>query len=144
MIEKISHDGLILAIIIRSDFKKKGIEFFTPKHFSQQLGYMCRPKGYVVEPHSHRVVERKVSLTQEVLFVKSGKIRIELFDAQQTFIEECIIAAGDTILLATGGHGLEMLEESELIEIKQGPYVNDDDKVRFTSVIENNEHKSPI
>ncbi len=144
MIEKIAHKGLILAIIIRSDFKKDGIEFFTPKHFSQQLGYMCRPKGHVIEPHSHRIIERKVSLTQEVLFVKSGKVRIELFDAEQVLIEECIITAGDTILLATGGHGLEMLEETELIEIKQGPYVSDDDKVRFTSVIENNEHKSHI
>ncbi len=144
MIEKITHNDLILAIIIRGNFKKKGIEFFTPKHFSQQLGYMCRPKGHVVEPHSHRLVERKVSLTQEVLFVKSGKIKIELFDSDQTFVEECIVTTGDTILLATGGHGLEMLEDSELIEIKQGPYVNDDDKVRFTTVIENNEHKSHI
>ena len=40
MIEKIIHKNIIIAIIIRNDYKKDGIEFFTPNNFSQQLGYM--------------------------------------------------------------------------------------------------------
>jgi hypothetical protein len=34
--------------------------------------------------------------------------------------------------LASGGHGFEALEELEMVEVKQGPYVGDKDKTRFT------------
>lgn len=133
MVEEIVYDGVLLAIVIPAQFKKDGIEFFTPKHFSQQLGYMNRAKGYKIEPHTHQIIERKVSVTQEVLFVKSGKIRVELFDDSHLFVKEKILCSGDTILLAKGGHSIEMLEDSELIEVKQGPYTSDDDKVKFTT-----------
>jgi len=141
MIEQVLYNDAIIAIIIRGEYRKDGVEFFTPHTFSQQLGYMCRPKGYFIEPHTHRIVERKVSHTQEVLHVKSGKIKISLFDNNQVFIKEVIFFKGDTVLLATGGHSVEMLEDSELIEIKQGPYLNDDDKVRFSPAMARNEEK---
>jgi hypothetical protein len=132
MIEQIVHNNMLLAIIIRAHFKKDGIQFFTPPHFSQQLGYMHRPKGYKIEPHSHRIVERKVFATQEVLIVKSGSIKVQLFDNNEMFIKERILSIGDTILMANGGHAIEMLEDTELIEVKQGPYTSDDDKIKFT------------
>jgi hypothetical protein len=133
MIENIEADDKILAIIIYSGFSADGIKFFTPSDFSQQLGYMNRPKGYIIEPHVHKLVERKVNLTQEVLYVKSGKVKVDFYDNEHNFTESRIISTGDVILLASGGHGFEMLENSELIEVKQGPYSSDDDKVRFTS-----------
>ena len=132
MFEKIIHNKTIIAIVIRAEFQKSGIEFFTPPDFSQQLGYMQRPKGYFIEPHVHNIVERTVTHTQEVLHIKNGRIKIDLFDDQRLFIKEIILLKGDTVLLASGGHSVEMLDDSELIEIKQGPYLNDDDKVRFT------------
>lgn len=131
MIDKIVHDDLILAIIIRAGYKKEGISFFTPSDFSQQLGYMNRPKGYVIEPHVHNLVERKVTLTQEVLYVKSGSIRVNFYRDDKTYLESTVIDKGDVILLAHGGHGFEILEDAEMIEIKQGPYVGDEDKIRF-------------
>ncbi len=131
MIEKIVHNDQLLAIIIRSTYKKDGIEFFTPSDFSQQLGYMNRSKGYMIEPHMHKLIERKVTLTQEVLYVRSGKVRVDFYGQERNFLEYRIIETGDVILLASGGHGFEMLEDSELIEVKQGPYSSDDDKVRF-------------
>jgi hypothetical protein len=139
MVETISDNNITIAIIIKSQYKKNGIEFFTPQYFSQQLGYMNRPKGYKIDAHSHKVVERTVTLTQEVLFVKSGKVRISLFNKDYEFIKDVILETGDIILLATGGHALEMVEETELIEVKQGPYCNDDDKIRFTPAIMSNE-----
>ncbi len=142
MIEEVSDKNTILAIIIRAGFKKNGIEFFTPNHFSQQLGYMNRPKGYKIAPHTHKKVERNVSLTQEVLIVKSGRVRVLLYNNDHFFIGDRILTIGDTILLATGGHSIEMLEDSELIEIKQGPYNNDQDKQRFTPLKKNNEEHS--
>ena len=46
-------------------------------------------------------------------------------------MESRILEAGDVILLATGGHGFEVLEEIEMIEVKQGPYTGDQDKTHF-------------
>lgn len=136
MIEKIVHHNLSLAIIIRNDFKKEGIEFFTNDNDSQQLGYMNRPKDYEILPHRHNIVQREVHLTQEVLFIKSGKVRVDFYDNEQTYLESRILLQGDVILLADGGHGFFMLEPSEIIEVKQGPYCGERDKVRFDSVKE--------
>lgn len=131
MIEKVEVNGKILAIIIPADFKKAGIEFFTPDDFSQQLGYMNRKAGFVIEPHSHNHVERTLTLTQEVLFVKSGKVRVDFFDDLHNYYDSRVITTGDVILLAAGGHGFEILEDAEMIEVKQGPYAGFSDKNRF-------------
>jgi len=130
-IERISYDKRLLAIIIRSDFSKEGIEFFTPDDFSQQLAYMNRPAGYVITPHIHNKVQREVFYTQEVLFIKRGKVKIDFYDDSRNLIDTKILITGDVILLASGGHGFEMLEQTEMIEVKQGPFAGEQDKVRF-------------
>lgn len=132
MIEKIEFDSVQYAIIIRRDFNKPGIHFFTPDEYSQQLAYMCRPRGHRIQPHFHRVNPREITLTQEVLYVKSGSLRVDFYDESQEKVGSSILQCGDVILLSDGGHGFEMLEECELIEVKQGPYSGDQDKIRFS------------
>ena len=138
MLETITHNNQTLAIIIKAEYHKEGIAFFTPDNFSQQLGYMNRPVDYVIPPHVHNVVERKVELTQEVLYVKSGKVRVDFYDDDKQYIDSRIIVTGDVILLAHGGHGFKMIEQSEMIEVKQGPFFGEMDKVRFDSVSDEN------
>lgn len=130
-LERINHDNLQLAIIIYDRFKKPGIHFFTENDLSQQLAYMNHPKGKIIDPHVHNPVLREVHYTQEVLFIKSGKIRVDFYTEEQVYIESRELNAGDVILLMTGGHGFEMLEATEMIEVKQGPYAGDQDKTRF-------------
>ena len=130
-VERVSHDGQVLALIVRSDFRKDGIEFFTPSDFSQQLAYMNRPEGYRIQSHVHNEVHRSVLLTQEVLFIRSGKVQIDFYDAARRPVDRRILGPGDVILLASGGHGFTMLEPTEMIEVKQGPYAGDQDKTRF-------------
>jgi len=125
------HDNQIIALIIPADFEKDGLEFFTPDDFSQQLAYMKHPKGKQIDPHVHNLVMREVQFTQEVLIVKSGKVRVDLFTNDQSYLESVILTDGDIILLASGGHGFEMLEETQMIEVKQGPYAGGADKTRF-------------
>ena len=134
MTRKICHGNCMLAIIVRSDFRAPGIQFFTDDDSSQQLGYMNRPKDYVIPPHRHNIVRRDVHLTQEVLFIRSGKVRVDFFDNDQNYVESTILHTGDVILLADGGHGFKMLEPSEIIEVKQGPYCGERDKVRFAAI----------
>ena len=132
-IEKIELEGHLCAIIIRADYVNDGIKFFTTSDMSQQLGYMRRPKGYVIEPHIHNPLERSVFFTQETLFIRSGVVRIDFYSHAQQLLESSILNARDVILLIRGGHGFEIIEEAEIIEVKQGPYAGDDDKTRFTS-----------
>jgi mannose-6-phosphate isomerase-like protein (cupin superfamily) len=134
MIEQIKHKDKLFSIIIRTHFEENGIHFFTPDNFSQQLAYMKRSTCYSIPPHVHNPVSRNVALTQEVLFIKSGKVRVDFYDNDYNYLESRILYPGDVILLADGGHGFVMLEDSEIIEVKQGPYAGDDDKTRFKEV----------
>jgi len=131
LIEKIYENNTILAIIIRTNFKKEGIHFFTPEDFSQQLGYMNRPIGYKISPHIHNKVQRTINYTQEVLFIKSGLVRVDFYKLDRSFFKSRVLESGDIILLSAGGHGFEMLEESEILEVKQGPFSGNIDKTRF-------------
>jgi len=136
MIENVTFNNKILAVIIRANYKSEGIEFFTPSSFSQQLAYMNRPANYSIKPHVHNKVTRNVDFTCEVLIIKSGKVRVDLYSESKKYLKSKILIAGDVILLASGGHGFQMLEESEIIEVKQGPYVGERDKTRFEAVRE--------
>ncbi len=132
-----NEQGDTLAIILRSEYQEHGIKFFTPDDFPQQLGYMKHKKGHKIKPHLHNKIERVVNFTFEVLFIKSGKVRVNFYDLNKKYLDSNILNKGDVILLAFGGHGFEILEDSEMIEVKQGPYAGDDDKTRFNPSEEN-------
>ncbi len=134
MVQRICNGDEMLALIIRADYEAEGIEFFTPDEFSQQIAYMNRPENYVIPPHVHNPVARSVAYTKEVLFIRSGKLRVDFYTDEQAYLHSTILNAGDVIFLATGGHGFEMLEDTQMIEVKQGPYAGDNDKTRFEPI----------
>ena len=116
------------AIVIRAATRISGIEFFSPPSFSQQIGLMSRPKGYRVLPHTHNEVVRTILYTQEVLFVRQGECKVSIYDASKKLVNEILLVTGDTILLASGGHAIEMLKDTEILEVKQGPHLGSKDK----------------
>jgi len=134
VIERVIFDGVEFAIILRSSFHEPGIHFFTPGDFSQQLGYMRHPAGHVIEPHVHNPVQRAVHFTREALFLRRGRLRVDFYTNAGAYLESRELSAGDVILLADGGHGFEALDEIEMVEVKQGPYVGDADKKRFAAI----------
>ncbi len=144
MIEQITHQNQLLALIVSHRFNQPGIHFFTPNELSQQLAYMHHPTGKIIQPHVHNPVPRQVTYTQEVLFIKKGKLRVDFYNDQQEYLDSRILEPGDVILLVTGGHGFEVLEEIEMIEVKQGPYVGEQDKTRFTGISSNQANIKPI
>lgn len=131
-VERVEHNGNLIAIVIYANFKQDSIVFFTPNDLSQQLAYMNRPKGYRIAPHIHNPVARKVVRTQETLFIRSGKVKVALFSDQGQHLQDVVLTQGDVILLVSGGHGFEMIEATEMIEVKQGPYAGDQDKSPLT------------
>lgn len=131
MIETITHNENTVAIIIYKDHHTDGIEFITPNDFSLQLGSMTRPTGYKIVPHIHNLVHRETIGTQETLFIRRGRIEIDFYSFEQEYLQSRILTAGDTVLLAGAGHGINILEEAEIIEVKNGPFVAGSDKGRF-------------
>jgi hypothetical protein len=134
MIEQIIDRGQMIAVIISRKFNLPGAHFFTPGELSQQLGYMRYPIGKIIHPHIHKPIVREIHYTQEVLVIKRGKLRVDFYNNQQEYIKSRILGAGDVILLASGGHGFEVLEEIEMIEVKQGPYIENQDRISFVGV----------
>lgn len=130
-IENIVHGLEPIALIIRADFDEPGLHFFTPSSFSQQVAFMKHPAGHKIAPHVHNLVNRQVLYTQEVLLIRRGCVRINLYSSGKEFITSRDLESGDVILLCGGGHSFEMLEETSMIEVKQGPYAGEGDKTRF-------------
>jgi hypothetical protein len=119
------------ALIVRSDFRPDGIEFLTPSSFALQVGYMVRKQGESIQAHIHSPVLRTTEGTQEVLLVRKGLMRIHFFQADETYLDSVEVRVGDLILLITGGHSFDIIEEVDLIEVKQGPFDSGSDKRRF-------------
>jgi len=119
------------AIVIRASEKVEGIKFYSPESYSQQLGLMTRPEGYVVPAHVHNLVERTIRHTQEVLLIRKGNCSVTLFDEKNVQASRITLEAGDVILLAHGGHEIIMNSECEILEVKQGPYAGANDKTQL-------------
>src|SRR3989339_847805 len=133
-IERITQNNKVLAIIIRAKAIKKNkdkMKFVSPEDFPFQLGVHNRNKNDYVEPHQHLPFQELKNLAvQELFYMISGKIKVDLYDENDLKIKEVIISKGDTILLNTG-HGVTFLKKSKLIEIKQGPYRGREQEKRF-------------
>ncbi len=135
--EYVKNRKKLLATIIRNNYTSAGVDFITPAEYSQQVAYMHHQTGKVIDAHVHNPVHRSIVMTQEVLFIKKGKLRVDFYDDDEQYIESRILEAGDVILLVSGGHGFTVIEEVEMIEVKQGPYSGDEDKKRFPGIGDN-------
>ncbi|MCX6580697.1 MAG: hypothetical protein NT166_11000 [Candidatus Aminicenantes bacterium] len=133
--EEIKFQDKIIAIILRADFQAKETRFFSPSEFSQQLGFLPHPEGHVIPAHFHKKVQREIALTQEVLFLRKGKVEVNFYTIEKEYITSRVLDAGDVVFLCSGGHGFKILEDAEMIEVKQGPYSGKDgDKVTFEGI----------
>lgn len=129
--EIIEHEGKTLAMIIRKNRKFDESSFITPEHYPLQAGILVYPKGHKVKAHAHNTVEKNVSATQEILFVKRGSAVAELFNSEGEMVAEKELNEGDIIFLADCGHGFRIKEDSEIFEIKQGPYAGHENDKRM-------------
>ena len=137
MIEKIYNKKKLYALIVRSEFRKKnGINFFTPEDSNQQFGYMKHDKGHIIKPHKHKKRATKIFYTTEVIIIFKGTLRVDFYDQKQKYLFSKIIKEKDIIMLIHGGHGFKVLKKVEMIEVKQGPYSVEKDKIKFNEIDE--------
>jgi hypothetical protein len=125
-------EGLLALIVYAGNQQfDPGLQFLTKPEDSLQLACMRHEKGKTIDAHRHPIVSRKVSGTHEVLLVRSGKVRVDFYSSRKQPAGSRVLVTGDIVLLVGGGHGFEMLEDTEMVEVKQGPYAGEHDKVRF-------------
>jgi hypothetical protein len=134
MIEYINIKQQHCAVIVRAKYSSPGIQFFTESSDTMQLGYMNRPAGYKITPHIHKALERTIQYTQETLFIRSGRLLVNFYDDNHICFKKVIVETGDVILFKNGGHGFEFLEDSDVIEVKQGPYAGELDKEKISNL----------
>ena len=131
-IERIIKDGIIYAILIRSDYVPKKTEFLTEDKHLQQLGFIVYKAGSTIQPPIHKPAKRIIEKTTETLIVKKGVVEYQIFDNIENPISTGLLNKGDTIALLNGGHGFKVIEDAIMLEVKQGPFIGTDkDKKRF-------------
>lgn len=130
-IERIEYNGQLLALIIRKNYSPNGIEFLTSPDLNQQIGAMSRPAGYIIKKHIHKPSERRVVGTSEFLIIKNGTIELYIYNNNKELARTLFLKEGDMVFLVDGGHGIKIIEDAVIIEIKQGPYSDAEDKERF-------------
>lgn len=109
----------------------KGIKFFTPKLENFQIGLMKHPKNHVINPHLHINRKKTIKHMSELLIIYSGKLKVYFYNRNKIRTKSVILNKKDMILLISGGHGFKVLEKIEMLEIKQGPFFGDQDKIRL-------------
>tara|TARA_Y100000385_G_C13026988_1_gene608871 strand:- start:411 stop:842 length:432 start_codon:yes stop_codon:yes gene_type:complete len=138
MIEKVYNQKKLYALIVRNSYKKKkGVSFFTDKNATQQFGYMNHKKDYIILPHRHNKRQSKILLTTEVIIILKGILRVDFYNNKEKYLFSKKLYANDLIMLSNGGHGFKVLKDTQMIEVKQGPYSLSMDKVKFEKVNEN-------
>jgi hypothetical protein len=129
--EKISRDGVDLAYLIRSGYSPSSTVFLTPHEFKQQVGFVVYKRNLKIPRHFHRAIDRHLVGTSEVIIVKSGRCLLDIYDTDGTLVATRELGPGDLMLAIAGGHGFRLLEDTVLLEIKQGPYTGMDEKEFF-------------
>ena len=130
-IEKIEDQDQVLCILIRNDLLPTQTTFLTPPEYKQQVGFVVYPKGGEIARHTHVALQRHLVGTSEVLIVKKGRCLIDIYNDAQELVATRELNEGDLMLMVGGGHGFRMLEDTILLEVKQGPYTGLDEKERF-------------
>lgn len=123
-------NGQVMALVIKSDYSKPGITFFTDNGSLQQVAFMQHSQGHVIAPHFHNAINRNIAYTCETLVIRKGVLEVTLYHNQMPL--HCFsIGSGDILSLFSGGHGFKIISDVEMVEIKQGPYLGEKDKTRF-------------
>jgi quercetin dioxygenase-like cupin family protein len=130
-LETIALDGLVLAYIARRAEAPRQTRFLTPEDCNLQVGHVVYPAGGEIARHMHLPVERHLVGTTEVILVERGRCEVDVFGPERQLVTTRELRSGDMVIAVGGGHGFRLLEDTVLLEIKQGPYPGGADKERF-------------
>jgi hypothetical protein len=130
-IETIAHAGKVICLIVRGEPAPKKTEFYTPNEFTLQVGHIAYREGHTIARHAHPRIVRTLDRLSEVLVMQEGRAEMDLYDDDNVLVATRELRQGDLVVLVSGGHGFRMLEDTVMVEIKQGPYSGKPEKVQF-------------
>jgi quercetin dioxygenase-like cupin family protein len=130
-LETIAADGVVLAYLSRSRPLPDKTTFVTPDDCNLQVGQVVYEGGTQIPRHMHLPVERHLTGTTEVLIVQQGRCEVDIFGADRQLVTTREMHVGDMLIAVAGGHGFRVLEDTVLLEVKQGPYPGGAEKERF-------------
>jgi hypothetical protein len=118
-------DGLLLAKHIpATEAWGQGLNFFSEDPDFVQVGTWGYTAGKELLAHAHNQAPRGITHTQEVLYVRQGRLRADIFGVDDVKVCEVVCEAGDVLILLAGGHGYHILEDgTQVLEVKNGPYL---------------------
>ena len=131
LVEHITWHGQHIATLIRADYQPDSTTFVTPDCYYQQSGFVVYPAGSQCPRHQHLPLQRHLVGTSEAILVRRGKVEVDLYAMDKSFICTRVLGENDLILLVSGGHGFRFQEDTVLLEIKQGPYTGLKEKETF-------------
>ena len=132
LIKNISVEKKIVAKVFKYQNKSfKGIKFFTASNLNMQVGLMGHSKNHIIKPHFHINRKKIVKQMSELLIIFSGQLKVFFYNKKKLRAKSLILNKKDMILLISGGHGFKVLKKLEMLEIKQGPFVGEKDKMRL-------------
>jgi len=130
-LQKIFDGEQLIAIVIPSDLEAHGVKFITPQNFPFQVGLLAHPANAVLKAHSHKKLKIETDIFQEILIIQEGQVEVDLYDMNNKLLTSVVLNSGDSILFVDGGHGVRILDDARILEVKQGPYPGDENAKIF-------------
>lgn len=130
-IQTIVDGDRVIAYVIKAAHDPSSTQFVTDAGSEFQVGFVRYPTGGTIPPHKHKVIERNLQKTSEVLVVRSGSCHADLFNYQDELVYQTVLAEGDILVLLGAGHGFRMIQDTVFLEVKQGPYTSIEEKTHL-------------
>lgn len=123
LFREIVHKGIHIATHVKPEESEPGLSFVTTDDKFLQLGIWNYEKGHNLPAHFHNEFERSSFKTNEFVFVMKGSIECNLYTEDGSFIESVIVGANEGILMHEMSHEYKIIEDSIILESKNGPFM---------------------
>ena len=121
--ETVEKNSITLGLIIKS--LSEGSVPVTKENEPLQLVTLKHSSGVILKAHKHTPKIRTTNNLQECLIIKKGKISVGIYDQSDNFFKKITLSTGDAYIVMNGGIEINFLEDSEILEIKNGPFFED-------------------
>ena len=126
-------NGQVGCILYRDSDWERGLNFITPPEMFLQVGSWWYDSVQELQKQTHNDFPRTAMRTQESVFIKRGRMRVDLYTEGLELYDRFIMNQGDLAVFGYGGHGYFILDDdTQVIETKNGPFIDvETDKTKF-------------
>jgi hypothetical protein len=125
--EKIYYKKRLIGILIKGKYPNGSVPHTNTNITEEALGILTlkHPKNTLLPPHVHKPARRTTQKLQECFIVQKGKVKLDLYGDDKKHFRTITLKAPEAFLAISGGHGFTVLEDCEMLEVKNGPFKED-------------------